>query len=56
MNAVKKLYNVKVTKGFGVLTVNLKDSVTNEQASDLIKWLNTVKIDKQIQQVIGIPH
>lgn len=56
MNAVKKLYNIKVTKGFGVLTVNLKDSVTNEQVSDLIKWLNTVKIDKQIQQVIGIPH
>jgi len=54
VNAIKKQNNIKVTKAFAVLTVNLIDSVTDQQVADLIKWLVTIKVDKQIQQVFAV--
>jgi len=54
VNAIKKQYKINVTKAFIVIIVYLADEATAEEVNDLIKWLNSVKIDKQIQQITAV--
>lgn len=53
VNAVKKQYNVKVTKGFAVLILTVADHITDDEVKPFVQWLNTIKVDKQIQQTTG---
>jgi len=54
VNAIKKQYGVKVTKGFAIISFSVLESTTKEQLAAFIKWLKSIKVDKQIQQVEAV--